>query len=141
MTEKLYVGLPADVTMVRETLNYAMGIPFPGVNAQTGQPIVDEPTRIAMVAEWENLSPPEKAAFIANPGGTQWAGWSLQWSDLVQEASPGNRRACWIPSDMPTVVQQAGASGRPLSLPQSAALGLAALEAIDDFPGNWIHPD
>lgn len=135
MTERLYVGSPTDCNAVRAALDLAMGMPIPGT--QNGVPIVDEPTRIAMVAAWWAMTPAEQAAIITQPP-TQWHGWTLQWSNLETEPSPGVRHACWVPSDMPAVIQAASAAGRTLSIEQVTALNAAALASLDSYPADWV---
>jgi hypothetical protein len=137
MTEKLYVGNPVDCNTVRSALDFAMDFPAPGT--VNGVPIVNEETRLQMVAAWWAMTPAARDAIIASPVAP-WVGWTLQWSELIQEANPGTRHACWIPSDMAAVIQAASAAGRTLTIAQTLALNAAALVGLVSHPANWNFP-
>lgn len=141
MTEKLYIGTLADVQTVRLAMDFLYNYPMPGVNQQTQQPIVDNATRDAMRAAWFSMSQAARDAIIANPGANGWSGWTLQWSELISEPSPGVRNACWTPAAMTQLIQEQAALGRTLTLAQALACSAAALLAISDFPANWIFTD
>lgn len=138
MVDKLYVGTPEDCNAVRAALDFAMNMPIPGT--QNGIPIVDEPTRQAMFAQWWAMPQESRDSILANVVAP-WIGWSLQWSNLETEPAPGTRHACWIPDDMNAVIQASNAAGRTLSLAQLATLNAAALAGLPAHPANWVFPE
>lgn len=138
MTEKLYVGTPLDCNAVRSALDFAMNMPVPGT--VNGVPIVNEQTRQTMFNQWWAMPQASRDSLIANPVAP-WIGWSLQWSNLETETSPGTRHACWIPGDMTAVIQASSAAGRTLSITQLATLNAAALSGLAAHPANWVFPE
>jgi hypothetical protein len=138
MTDKLYVGTPLDCNAVRAALDFAMGLPTPGT--VNGVPIVDEPTRLQMVALWWAMTPEQRNSLIENPVAP-WVGWTFQYTNLETETAPGTRHCCWIPGDMNTVIQASNAAGRTLSLAQLTTLNAASLAGIAAYPANWVFPE
>lgn len=134
MADRLYIGTPTDCNAVRSALDFAMNMPVPGT--VNGVPIVDEETRQAMFASWWAMPQASRDAIIANPVAP-WVGWSLQWSNLEVEPSPGTRHACWVPDNMPSVIQASSNAGRTLSIAQLTALNAAALSSLVAYPANW----
>ncbi len=134
MTERLYVGSTQDLNLVREALDFAMDMPQPG--SVNGVPIVDEQTKVALKLLWWSMSQMERDAQCFNPTAP-WVGWTLQWTDVVNEVLPGTRKGCWIPGDTAAVISTAALAGRVLSLAQAAALNTAALVSLPEFPADW----
>lgn len=134
MADRLYVGTPVDCNAVRSALDFAMGMPVPGTI--NGVPIVNEATRQAMFDSWWAMPQSSRDAIIANPVAP-WIGWSLQWSNLESEPSPGTRHACWVPGDIQAVIQASSAAGRTLSINQLTALNAADMSSLVAYPANW----
>jgi hypothetical protein len=80
MNQKLYVGTPTDCNAVRAALDFALNYPVPGTDVN-GVPLVNEETKLLMVAQWWAMTPEERDAIIANPVAP-WEGWSLQCAAL-----------------------------------------------------------
>lgn len=137
MTEKLYVGTALDCNAVRSALDFAMNYPQPGT--VNGVPIVNEETRLQMFAAWWAMTPAARDAIIAQPVAP-WLGWTLQYSELIQEAAPGTRHACWIPEDMQAVINSTSAAGRTLDIQQTLTLTAAASVGLVSHPANWNFP-
>jgi hypothetical protein len=138
MAERLYVGTPTDCNAVRSALDFAMNMPEPGT--VNGVPIVDEQTRQTMFAAWWAMPQASRDALCANPVAP-WIGWTLQWTTLDAEPAPGTRHACWVPDNIPAVMQASSAAGRTLSIDQITALNAAALSSLAAHPANWVFPE
>ena len=138
MTQKLYVGTPVDCNAVRSAMDFALGYPAPGTI--NGVPIVNEQTRVAMVAQWWAMPQSSRDSLIQNTVAP-WIGWTLQWCGLIAEEAPGTRHATWIPGDVPGVIQAASAAGRTLTLAQTTTLTAAAAVALVAHPANWVFPE
>ncbi len=137
MTEKLYVGTVGDCNAIRLALDFVMEYPKPGT--VNGVPIVNDTVRDALRAAWFAMTDQERETIIANPVGTSYQGWTLQYTGVIVEASPGVRRGCWLPSNLAEQITLASAAGRTLNVTQALLLTAAQAVAIADFPANWIQ--
>lgn len=137
MTEKLYIGSETDCNTVRTALDFVMDFPKP---PESGPFAVDEPTRLARVAAWFAMTQEERDAIIADPNDTDYEGWTLQYSSLVEEYTPGTRRGSWLPANVASEIAAASAAGRTLSIAQTLALTAAQAVWLNGTPANWIEP-
>lgn len=141
MTEKLYVGTYADVQVVRLSMDFVMDFPMWPTEGPHG---LSEQVGRARQAAWFGMSEAQRDAVRENQATAangDYQAWALQASDLLTEASPGIRYACWMPSNLASLISIASAAGRTLTLAQALACTAAQAVWLDEFPGNWVQPD
>lgn len=138
MSEAFFVSASeAEVRAVKEAVDFCMGMPQPGINPQTQQPIVTEQQRVAMTATWFALEPEQRA----NPVfWAPWAGWSLEYSNVLPEYTPGTRFSTVVPSDVEEMIAEAESLyQRTPSFEQLGALLAAATMLAPSLESvSWI---
>lgn len=138
MTDKLYIGTAEDCDTVRVAVDYVMNFPLPPRNP-SGELLISQETYLSLHAAWWLMTLAQRDEIAANPVAP-WVNWTLQFSALETESSPGTRKGCWIPGDIPDLIQAASAAGRTLSIAQTLALNAAFLVGISNYPANWTEP-
>jgi len=133
MMDLLFVGSPEDVALVREAFDIAMALPMAPTNGPwVVSPEVEAQTRAA----WWQLTPEQRDS-------TQFdhlfRGWTVRWSLLYNEPSPGTRTAAWVTDGIDTLIASAAAAGRTLSIAHINALLAAKASATTTFPENWVE--
>lgn len=137
MTDKLFIGTEDDCNLVRAAQDFIMDLPQ---SPSSGPLAVNATVKNARRAAWFAMTQSERDAIIDNPNGTDYEGWTLQYSGLYPEYSPGTRRGVFLPGDISAQISAASALGRTLTLAQATVLAVAQTVWLSDFPANWINP-
>lgn len=136
MTELKYVSTPQDCELVWAALNKARGLPRPGINSVTQEPIVSNAVRDQMLGTWWLLTPEQRKdpRFWA-----PWAGWEMQFSYVIPEPLPGIRAYTLFP-DTPIaeiITDAAAVHGVQLTLQETNILLAAGSTLLAALPANW----
>lgn len=140
MTELYYVSTPQDCELVWAALNKARGLPKPGINSATGQPIVSNALRDQMLVTWWLLTPEQRKDPLF---WAPWTGWEMQFSYVIPESLPGLRAYTLFP-DIPIleiIADAAAVHGVQLTLGETNALLAAGSTLLAALPANWTQPE
>jgi hypothetical protein len=137
MSDMFFLGSQEDCQFIADTLDYAMDMPVPGHDGNTGAPICTPEEAAAKKALWRSMSKEQQNASMLT---SIWIGWSVRWMDVWAESPPGTRFGIWIPGNMATVISEAASKSIFLSLAQTSALLAAAAAAQPATPPDWVEP-
>lgn len=133
MSDLIYCGAPADVLLVREAFDLAMQMP---VAPTSGLHMVSAEVEAQMRATWWQLTTEQRDSGTFDH---LWPGWSLRWSNVFAEPSPGTRRYAWVTDEIDELIADALAAGLPLTLQHVTALLAAKASASATLPANWVE--
>jgi hypothetical protein len=134
MTEKFYVGSKSDCEILRTALDLIYDYPAP---PPTGPYACTPEQKQLRTAQWFALSKEQRDSKQFDP---LWYGWTLRYSDLVEESAPGVRFGIWVPSDLAALMSAAVSNGVIFSLEQTLGMIAASASALSSTPVDWVEP-